>query len=204
MNTRPIPFLVVASIVAAALPLAGCDSFNRALGKTRVIPDEFQVVSNAPLAIPPDYALRPPRVGDGRDQELTPTEQARESVFRAGDEQQAALPTPAAGRSPGETDLLRETGAADAPADIRQVVDTDPKEGVPFERSLVDKLIFWQGPTTLPSADVINPADEASHLRLAQTVAKPGSSAPATPNDVGTPTFERTTNQSHSWFGWLF
>jgi hypothetical protein len=176
---------------------------NRALGKTRVIPDEFQVVSNAPLAIPPDYSLRPPRVGNGRDQELSPTEQARESVFRLGD-QQAALPTPAAGLSPGEADLLRETGAANAPADIRQVVDTDPKEGVPFERSLVDRLIFWQGPTTPPSANVLNPADEASRLRLAQSAAKPDGSAPQAPSDVGTPTFERTTNKSKSWFGWLF
>jgi hypothetical protein len=203
VTARSIPFLVVALIVAA-LPLAGCDSMNRALGKTRVIPDEFQVVSNAPLAIPPDYALRPPRVGNGRDQELSPTEQARESVFRLGEgDQQAALPTPAAGRSPGEMDLLKETGAANAPADIRQVVDADPKEGVPFERSLVDRLIFWQGPTTPPSAKVINASDEASRLRLAQSAAKPGS-APEAPSDVGTPTFERTTNKSKSWFGWLF
>jgi len=202
VTARSVPFFVVV-LVAAALPLAGCDSFNRAIGRTRVIPDEFQVVSNAPLAIPPDYALRPPRVGNGPEQ-ISPTQIARESVFRAGDQQQASLPVPSKGRSPGETDLLRDAGAASVPPDIRQLVDTDPKEGVPFERSLVDKLLFWQGPTTPPSADIIDPSAEASRLRLAQSAAKTTGSVPAPTSDVGTPTFERTTNKSSSWFGWLF
>jgi hypothetical protein len=192
--------LLLALIGVGAMPLAGCDSFNRAIGKTRVIPDEFQVVSNAPLAIPPDYTLRPPRVG-ATDQSTL--DQARESVFRVGDQQQANLPAAQAGRSLGEADLLREAGAAKAPQDIRKMVDTDPKEGVPFERSLVDKLVFWEGPKTPPSAAVINPSEENTRLRLAQNVAKPGST-PATPGDAGTPTFERTTNKKSSWFGWLF
>ena len=188
----------------AALPLAGCDDLNRALGRTRVIPDEFQVVSNAPLAIPPDYALRPPRVGSGRDQEQSPTDQARESVFRVGD-QPIASPQTNTSLTAGEADLLRETGASKVSSDIRQQIDTDPKQGVPFERSLVDRLIFWEGPKTPPSTNVINPSEEASRLRLSQTVASTGApSSIVTSGDAGTPTFERTTNKSSSWFGWLF
>ena len=203
MTARPVPALIVL-ISLAALPLAGCDSFNRAIGKTRVIPDEFQVVSNAPLAIPPDYALRPPRVGNGPEQ-ISPTQVARESVFRMGDQQQqSSLPAPTKERSAGETDLLRDAGAATVPPDIRELVDSDPKQGVPFERSLVDKLLFWQGPTTPPSAEVIDPSAEASRIRLAQSAAK--TTGPTTSPEKGpaTPTFERTTNKSHSWFGWLF
>lgn len=203
MTARPVPALIVL-IGLAALPLAGCDSFNRAIGKTRVIPDEFQVVSNAPLAIPPDYALRPPRVGNGPEQ-VSPTQVARESVFRMGDQQQqSSLPAPAKERSAGETDLLRDAGAATVPPDIRELVDSDPKQGVPFERSLVDKLLFWQGPTTPPSAEVIDPGAEASRIRLAQSAAKTTGPATAPEKGPATPTFERTTNKSHSWFGWLF
>jgi len=202
VTARSIPLVVVA-LGMASLPLAGCDDLNRALGRTRVIPDEFQVVSNAPLAIPPDYALRPPRVGSGRDQEQSPTEQARESVFRVGD-QPLALPEANTSRSAGEVDLLKETGASNATPDIRQVIETDPKDGVPFERSLVDRLIFWEGPKTLPSTNTINPSEEASRLRLSQTVASSNPPAPAKSSDTGTPTFERTTNKSSSWFGWLF
>jgi hypothetical protein len=75
----------------APLALTGFDSFNRALGLEKVVPDEFAVVSRAPLAVPPDYALRPPRPGAAPSQEVTPTEQARQTIFRAGD-QQAGLP----------------------------------------------------------------------------------------------------------------
>ena len=177
MNFRS-SFLLVAALGVATLPLGGCDSFNRAIGKTRVIPDEFAVVSSAPLAIPPDYALRPPRVGNGPEQ-ANPTEQARETVFRAGDSgsDPSGLPKSASRLSPGEQDLLREAGANKAPADIRQTVDADPTQGVPFERSLVDKLLFWSGPTTPPSNETLNPSEEESRIRLAQSVAKPGGPA---------------------------
>jgi hypothetical protein len=191
--------------MAASLVLGGCDSFNRAIGKTRVIPDEFAVVSNTPLAIPPDYNLRPPRIGGGNDRAQSPTDQARETVFRAGDNQQAALPAPDAPRSPGEDDLLQKTGADTAPPDIRTQIDSDPQQGIPFERSLVDRLVNWNPAKTPPSNDVINPTDEASRLRLEQSVANTAGAAPTPTTDAGagTPTFERTTKGT-GWFGWLF
>jgi len=193
-----------AVLAMAALPLAGCDSFNRALGKTRVIPDEFQVVSNTPLAIPPDYALRPPRVGNGTDQDAAAAEQARETVFHAGDSQgQGTLPPAQTARSAGENTLLRDTGADSAPTDIRKLVDTDPTAGVPLERSLVDKIVNWVPPKTPPSNEVIDAGDEATRLRLSQSVAKSNGAAPASAGDAGTPTFE-PTKKSTSWFGWLF
>lgn len=195
-------FLLVAALGAATLPLGGCDSFNRAIGKTRVIPDEFQVVSNAPLAIPPDYALRPPRVGNGPEQ-ANPTDQARETVFRAGDtantQQPVAAPRP--NMSVGEQDLLRQAGATNAPSDIRQTVDADPTEGVPFDRALVDKLLFWSGPTTPPSTDTLNPGQEISRIRVAQSVARPGGPA-APPADAPVPTFEHGQKKS-GWFSWF-
>jgi hypothetical protein len=196
----------MAILAMASVSLAGCDSFNRAIGKKRVIPDEFQVVSNAPLAIPPDYTLRPPRVG-GSGQDQSATLQARETVFRAaGDPQQASLPTAQNSRSPGEADLLRESGAANAAPDIRRTLENDPKDGVPFERSLVDKLVFWEGPTTPSSNDTIDPSQEASRIRLSQTAAKTSGPVPAAAanGETGTPTFDRATKKSSGWFDWLF
>lgn len=197
-------FFLFAGLAAAALPLAGCDSFNRAIGKTRVIPDEFQVVSNAPLAIPPDYALRPPRVGNTPAQPSA-TDQAKETVFRAGDNADAAALSAAPDKtmSPGEQDLLKEAGATNVPSDIRRTVDADPTEGVPFDRGLVDKLLFWSGPTTPPSDQTINPGQEQSNLRLAQSIANPkGAPTAAPPADAITPTFEHTQKKS-GWFSWF-
>jgi Protein of unknown function (DUF3035) len=194
--------LLVAMLGVATLPLGGCDSFNRAIGKTRVIPDEFQVVSNAPLAIPPDYALRPPRVGNGPEQ-ANPTDQARETVFRAGDSPSQPAPVaPSKNMSAGEQDLLRQAGATNAPSDIRRTVDADPTEGVPFDRGLVDKLLFWSGPTTPPSNQTLNPGEEQSRIRVAQSVARPGGPAAAPPADAPVPTFERGQKKS-GWFSWF-
>jgi hypothetical protein len=195
--------LLVAALGVATLPLGGCDSFNRAIGKTRVIPDEFQVVSNAPLAIPPDYALRPPRVSNGPEQ-ANATEQARETVFRAGDTANGqASAAPSKKLSAGEQDLLRQAGATNVPKDIRQTVDADPSEGVPFDRGLVDKLLFWSGPTTPPSTDTLNPGQEASRIRVAQSVAKPGGQTQAPlPADAPVPTFEHGQKKS-GWFSWF-
>ena len=194
--------LLVAVLAVATLPLGGCDSFNRAIGKTRVIPDEFQVVSNAPLAIPPDYALRPPRVGNGPEQ-ANPTDQARETVFRAGDTPSQPAPVaPSKNMSVGEQDLLRQAGAANAASDIRQTVDADPTEGVPFDRSLVDKLLFWSGPTTPPSNQTLSPGEEQSRIRVAQSVARPGGPAAAPPADAPVPSFEHGQKKS-GWFSWF-
>ena len=195
-------FLLVAVLGVATLPLGGCDSFNRAIGKTRVIPDEFQVVSNAPLAIPPDYALRPPRVGNGPEQ-ANPTDQARETVFRAGDTNNGQAPAaPSPRMSVGEQDLLRQAGATNTPSDIRRTVDADPTEGVPFDRGLVDKLLFWSGPTTPPSNQTHNPGEEQSRIRVAQSVARPGGPAAAPPSDAPVPTFEHGQKKS-GWFSWF-
>ena len=47
---------VSALTAVAVVGLAGCTSTQKALGMNKVVPDEFRVVSKAPLAVPPDYA----------------------------------------------------------------------------------------------------------------------------------------------------
>src|SRR5690242_19300542 len=133
---------LVALLVLASLPLVGCDSCNRALGLEKVVPDEFAVVSRAPLAVPPDYSLRPPRPGAAPTQEVTPTEQARQTIFKAGD-QQAGLPPGAEKRSTGENELLRAAGAGSAPPNIRETIAREAN-AEPVDQSFVDKLLFWR------------------------------------------------------------
>ncbi len=202
-----------ASLAIAALGLAlalgGCDDFYRAIGKEKVIPDEFAVVSRAPLAIPPDFALRPPRLGEQRPQEVPPVDQARQTVFRAGADQPATLPPAADQRSPAEGELLREAGAASAPKDIRQLVDTEATSANDMSDSFVDKLAFWRKDQKLgPTDQVINPSAEAARLQDLKEAGKPPN-ATLTSGLAGTPTIERTPSTSTgflglSWLGSLF
>jgi len=61
---------LTAGLAALGGSLAGCQSAAAALGMTKVVPDEFRVVTKAPLTVPPDYSLRPPAPGEPRPQEL--------------------------------------------------------------------------------------------------------------------------------------
>ena len=204
------PILLLCALSLA--PLGGCTDLRRALGMEKVIPDEFAVVQGAPLAIPPDYALRPPRPGAPPSQEVSTTEQARQTIFRAGD-QQATLPD-ADKRSAGENELLRQAGAASAPRDIRDTVNREATQSAgPVDESFVDKLLFWRSPEKrLGATDVVvNPQEEAQRLKSGQPVAATSASpqatgaspqatgaatpdaapAPAAPELLGPPTIER-------------
>lgn len=57
-------FRVLALVTSGAL-LAGCGSgIQDTLGLNKKAPDEFSVVRNAPLSLPPNFALRPPKLGE--------------------------------------------------------------------------------------------------------------------------------------------
>ncbi|HEY6815967.1 MAG TPA: DUF3035 domain-containing protein [Croceibacterium sp.] len=86
-------------VVAGASSLAACGSGGIA---NRERPDEFAVQRQAPLVIPPDFALTPPVPGAPRPSEGTAAQQALETLFG-----------PPAPRSAVETSALDRAGHAD-------------------------------------------------------------------------------------------
>ena len=199
--------LCVLVVLAGATALGGCDAVNRAIGKDKVVPDEFAVVSRAPLAIPPDFSLRPPRIGAQRPQEQAPVDQARQTVFRVGEDAKTNLPPAAETRSAGEGELLKEAGAAAAATNIRQLVDTDaasPKDDM--SDGFVDKLAFWRkDDKPAPNDAVINPVQESERLKDKKDQGDAKGGPPPSSPLVGAAVIERTKTQASSgWFGWLF
>ena len=55
--------LRAAMLGGVAVALIGCQSIREAAGVTKSPPDEFAVVTKAPLVIPPDFNLKPPKPG---------------------------------------------------------------------------------------------------------------------------------------------
>ena len=106
--------------IGLALAVAAC-------GKTtpfgdRGAPDEMAISRQAPLVVPPDYSLAPPKPGSPRPIGQDSQQQAVEALFGPG-----AKPPP---KSPGEQGLLDRAGAkGDATArstagdPVTQVVD---------------------------------------------------------------------------------
>jgi hypothetical protein len=127
--------VAVAAIMVIGLGLTGCQSTREALGMTKVVPDEFRVVTKAPLVVPPDYTLRPPAPGQPRPQELQPESQARVALMgqRAAEE-----------RSEGEKLLVAKAGADKADPLIRYVIDDEFGAVAHKERGFADRVMFWR------------------------------------------------------------
>ena len=49
------------ALALAAATLTGCAGIGKALGSGKNPPDEFAIATKAPLVVPPEYALRPPK-----------------------------------------------------------------------------------------------------------------------------------------------
>src|SRR4051794_1661963 len=145
--------VIVASALIAAAGLAGCQSTRNALGMTKVTPDEFRVVTKAPLVVPPDFALRPPAPGKPRPQELQPESAARTALLgvREGE-----------GRSDGEKMLVAKAGADKADPLIRYVVDDEFGDVAHKEKSFADKVMFWRGQKAAETPAASTGADTAA------------------------------------------
>jgi len=90
--------LVVA--LASATMLAGCGGGGKGgVFAGRSGPDEFAVARRAPLVIPPDFSLTPPKPGAPRPQEADSSTQALSAMFGG-----------TAQRSPGENAILSGAG----------------------------------------------------------------------------------------------
>jgi hypothetical protein len=128
--------VIVATAIVAAVGLAGCQSTRKALGMSKVTPDEFRVVTKAPLVVPPDYSLRPPAPGKPRPQELQPESVARNALLGQRE---------AEGRTDGEKLLVAKAGADKADPLIRYVVDDEFGDVAHKEKSFADRVMFWKG-----------------------------------------------------------
>lgn len=149
------PIMTVVAILAAAGAASGCSTLSRSLGAGKASPDEFRVVTRAPLTLPPDYSLRPPRPGEARPQELEPDAEARAALF-GQDVAQAA--------SGGERTLVQRAGAEAVDPNIRQQVDFEGQNIVHRTEGFVDRIISFGG----SSAPATQPLDaEAEQRRLA-------------------------------------
>jgi hypothetical protein len=148
----------VVLLAGSMLLLAGCDTnkLTRTFGLTRDAPDEYTVTTRAPLSMPPDYNLRPPRPGTPRPQEQSERVQAEEALVP-----QLALGAPQAGDSPGQEALVQQAGPA-APGDIRRRVDQDARLAQAND-SFIDKLLYWRKPDAQQAQ--VDPQKEAQRLR---------------------------------------
>ena len=145
-----------AALLVGACGLAGCQSAARAFGLAKVTPDEFRVVTKAPLTLPPDYSLRPPAPGEPRPQELQPSSAAREALEG---QREAEV------RSDGERLFVQKAGADRADPLIRYVVDDEFGNIAHKDKSFADWVMFWKrGDSASPPSTGLGNPDESTPI----------------------------------------
>ncbi len=122
----------VALALGAAALLSGCGGGS---GLNRAKPDEYAVARQAPLVIPPDYALVPPRPGAPRPQDNNPSALALEALFGGS-----------AQRSVGEQGVVNQAGGDTIAPGIRSEAG-DP------ETSVIDKGATTRDIVAAPEGD---------------------------------------------------
>jgi hypothetical protein len=149
--------VAAAAALLAAAGLAGCDSASKAFGLSKVTPDEFRVVTKAPLTLPPDYSLRTPAPGEPRPQELQPESAARQALVgqRAGDV-----------RSDGERIFVSKAGADHADPLVRYVVDDEFGNLAHKDKSFADYVMFWKKgqPAAAPPSSELGDANASQPI----------------------------------------
>ena len=161
---------LTAGCCALALALSACSDFRAAIGLDKRAPDEFAVVSRAPLILPPDYRLRPPEPGAPRPTETSPREDAETAVFEDARTEDAGAES-ATGGTPGEAALLDRAGTADADPGIRRLLDREHATRVEEDEGFLDALLFWQ--EDAPPGEVVDPEGEARRLRENEALGAP-------------------------------
>ena len=144
------PIRAVFVIAALGLAATACSSGDNTFGASKSPPDEFAVLTKAPLTLPPDYALRPPRPGETRPQEKSPSERAEQLLL--GDESSAPP-------SDGELALIQAAGALSVDPNIRAILNAENGGWAEKDDSLSNRLLFWK-----VSNSQVN--DEAAPLRV--------------------------------------
>lgn len=180
MKISVSPFLLLGAVLA----LTACDSVRQELGLGRNPPDEFAVVDRAPLSVPPDFALRPPRPGAPRPQEVEVTSQAKQSLFG-----EQTTGKSAAHQSGGEKDLLTALGADKADPAIRQQLDREATQRVDGDKHLIQELLWWKNNT--PEGVAVDADAEAARIKAAKEKGEP----------VGTGATPIITRDKSGWLG---
>ncbi len=202
--------ILLLPLVATVLLVNGCTSQqSNVFGEEKDAPDEFAVYSRAPLSLPPDFGLRPPKPGVTRPQTIMPRNEAKKAILSNIRTPPLAKSTEKAAQSqanqtPGTVALLSNAGATQANPDIRALINIETSNlSSDVDGSIAEKILFWRKNGVGLKGAVIDPAAEQRRMRRKNAEGDVVEEAPA-------PTIQRRggstsrTKEGKSFWGSLF
>lgn len=107
-------------IIISNLFLISCNSVRDSAGVNRKVIDEYAVVENPPLVIPPDFNLLPPEQMETKDIQDTDTDLAKEILFGL-EENNVEIDT----NNSLMSQILKKTEADDVDENIRNTINQE-------------------------------------------------------------------------------
>lgn len=156
MNTHATLSLLALMLITS--PLGGCSNMKSSLGLEKESPDEFAVITRAPLEMPAGLALPPPNLGTPRPQEQATIAQAKEALFGANNVTNNTS-------SSAETGLLEKAGTQNIEDDIRNTINTETEELQNRNKPVVKKLLNVARGDETPSATIVDAKKELERIQ---------------------------------------
>ncbi len=171
MANNPIAKLVYRNfILALALftSVACSGQFREAVGLKRSQPDEFSVVANAPLVVPPEFNLRPPVPGAKRPHEIDLQQQAKDALFATPEQQNTKF------NSKAESAFLQKAQVNDSNPQIKEELIQDEQEAqvVKKKKGFFEKMGSYLNPGK-NKEPVVNASKEKERLEENKKSGKP-------------------------------
>ena len=111
---------IIFLIIILNLFLISCNTVRESAGVNRKVIDEYSVIENPPLVIPPDFDLLPPEQMESKDIKDTDSELAKEILFGLEDTNNQTN-----SENSLISEIIRETKADEVDEDIRETINQD-------------------------------------------------------------------------------
>ena len=148
--------ITVSAMALVGFSLSACSSTSKALGLKSTAPNEFNIITKAPLIVPPEYNLRPPRPGESSTEDNYSQKAARDALIGDIDDAEP---------SQGEIIFMSKAGVARADQEIRIAIDGQNSVERKTE-AFSDRVLAWQDGKAYAKAGVpLDPEQEARRLK---------------------------------------
>ena len=111
---------IIFLIIISNLFLISCNSIRDSAGVNRKVIDEYTVIENPPLVIPPNFDLLPPEQMESKDIKDIDSELAKEILFGLEDTNNQKN-----SENSLISEIIRETKADEADKNIREIINQD-------------------------------------------------------------------------------
>ena len=153
-----VQYITLCGLVFSSLSLSSCSSVRDAVGIDKESPDEFAVMTRAPLEMPTDVALPPPSPGMARPQEEATIKQAQQAVLGKEMIQSSAA------ASSSEDALLQAAGANDVSPNIRTTVNQETSKLNEKRKPLGEKIFALTRGEDQASATIVDAKKERERI----------------------------------------